>query len=62
MIDHIGISVSNFAASKAFYTQVLGPIAYQLLMERSAAFTGSHGVARFGEPPNLSPITCCVSR
>jgi catechol 2,3-dioxygenase-like lactoylglutathione lyase family enzyme len=33
MIDHTGISVSNFAASKTFYAQALARIGYQLLME-----------------------------
>jgi len=51
MIDHIGISVSNFTASKAFYTQTLAPIGYQLLMELPVAITGRHDVAGFGEPP-----------
>jgi catechol 2,3-dioxygenase-like lactoylglutathione lyase family enzyme len=51
MIDHIGISVSNFVASKAFYTQALAPIGYQLLMELPAAITGSRDVGGFGEPP-----------
>ncbi len=53
MIDHTGISVSNFAASKAFYSQALKPIGYSLLMELPAAVTGSHDVAGFGEPPKL---------
>ena len=51
MIDHTGVSVSNFATSKAFYTQALAPMGYQCLMELSAAITGSHDVAGFGEPP-----------
>jgi catechol 2,3-dioxygenase-like lactoylglutathione lyase family enzyme len=51
MIDHTGISVSNFAASKMFYAQALAPIGYQLLMELPAAITGTHDVAGFGEPP-----------
>lgn len=51
MIDHTGISVSNFAASKAFYIQALQPIGYSLLMELPAAVTGSCDVAGFGEAP-----------
>lgn len=51
MIDHTGVSVSNFAVSKAFYAQALAPIGYQVLMELSAAITGTHDVAGFGEPP-----------
>lgn len=51
MIDHTGVSVSNFSASKAFYTQALAPIGYALLMELPASVTGSADVAGFGEPP-----------
>jgi catechol 2,3-dioxygenase-like lactoylglutathione lyase family enzyme len=51
MIDHTGVSVSDFLASKAFYTHALAPIGYQLLMELPAAVTGSHDVAGFGELP-----------
>jgi catechol 2,3-dioxygenase-like lactoylglutathione lyase family enzyme len=51
MIDHTGISVSNFAASKAFYARALAPIGYQLMAEFPAAITGSHDVAGYGEPP-----------
>ncbi|MGE0115566.1 MAG: VOC family protein [Steroidobacteraceae bacterium] len=51
MIDHIGLSVSNFVASKVFYTQALVPIGYQLLMELPASVTGHNNVAGFGEPP-----------
>jgi catechol 2,3-dioxygenase-like lactoylglutathione lyase family enzyme len=51
MIDHTGISVSNFAASKAFYTQALAPIGYRLLLEFPAAITGNYDVAGFGEAP-----------
>jgi len=51
MIDHTGVSVSNFAISKAFYIRALAPIGYELLAEFPAAVTGSHAVAGFGEPP-----------
>ena len=33
MIDHIGIPVTDMAASKAFYAQALAPLGYSLLME-----------------------------
>ncbi len=33
MIDHIGISVSDYEKSKAFYQSVLEPLGYALLME-----------------------------
>ena len=51
MIDHSGYNVSDFVRSKAFYTQALGAIGYQLLAEFPAAVTGSVDVAGFGEPP-----------
>lgn len=51
MIDHTGISASDFARSKAFYTKALAPIGYQLLMEFPAAVTKSVDVAGFGVPP-----------
>ena len=50
MIDHTGVVVSDFQRSKAFYQQALAPLGYQLLMEFSAAVTGSTDVAGFGEP------------
>lgn len=33
MIDHIGISVSDYEASKLFYQAVLEPLGFSLLME-----------------------------
>ena len=51
MIDHTGISISDYERSKAFYTAALAPIGYQLLVELPAAVTGSTDVAGFGEPP-----------
>ena len=51
MIDHTGVTVRNFQASKAFYTNALAPIGYALLLEVSASVTGHHDVAGFGEPP-----------
>jgi len=51
MIDHTGLSVSDFAKSKTFYTQALAPIGYGLIVEFSAAKTGRGDVAGFGVPP-----------
>ena len=45
MIDHIGITVSDYEKSKAFYRAALAPLGYELLMEVAEA--GSH--AGFGE-------------
>jgi catechol 2,3-dioxygenase-like lactoylglutathione lyase family enzyme len=51
MIDHIGVGVSDFVASKAFYTKALQAIGYELLYEPPAEATG-HGVAAgFGVAP-----------
>ena len=46
MIDHVGLGVSDLEQSKAFYQQALGPLGYQLLMERD----GSAGFGRNGKP------------
>ena len=37
MIDHIGVLVSNYGASKRFYERALEPLGYSLVMEVSAA-------------------------
>ena len=51
MIDHPGISASDFEKSKAFYSKALGAIGYALLLEFPASVTGHTDVAGFGEPP-----------
>ncbi|MBN8750752.1 MAG: VOC family protein [Variovorax sp.] len=51
MIDHTGITVSDFARSKSFYASALAPLGYALLMELPASVTGHADVAGFGEPP-----------
>jgi catechol 2,3-dioxygenase-like lactoylglutathione lyase family enzyme len=51
MIDHTGVTVSDFDKSKKFYSQALKPIGYELLLEFSTSVTGSTNVAGFGEPP-----------
>ncbi|HTC26747.1 VOC family protein [Dyella sp.] len=51
MIDHTGLSASDFDKSKAFYTKALSAIGYALLMEFPASVTGNTDVAGFGEPP-----------
>ena len=51
MIDHTGVSVSNYASSKAFYSQALGAIGYSLLMEIPVAVTKRAEVAGFGVAP-----------
>jgi catechol 2,3-dioxygenase-like lactoylglutathione lyase family enzyme len=44
MIDHLGIAVSDFDRSKAFYAKALAPLGYTLIKEFP-------GVAGFGVPP-----------
>jgi catechol 2,3-dioxygenase-like lactoylglutathione lyase family enzyme len=51
MIDHVGLSVRDFAASKAFYAAALAPLGYTVLMEVPAAATGDQAAAGFGVPP-----------
>jgi catechol 2,3-dioxygenase-like lactoylglutathione lyase family enzyme len=51
MIDHAGLTVSDFAKSKAFYARALAPIGYQLIMELPASVTGRGDIAGFGVPP-----------
>jgi catechol 2,3-dioxygenase-like lactoylglutathione lyase family enzyme len=36
MIDHIGFAVSDYKKFKAFYTQALAPLGYELIMEVTA--------------------------
>ena len=51
MIDHTGLTVSDFRKSKAFYLRALAPIGYELIMELPAAETGDSDAAGFGTPP-----------
>ena len=47
MLDHIGFPVSDFARSKAFYTQALAPLGISVLMEVALSDDGD-GYAGFG--------------
>jgi catechol 2,3-dioxygenase-like lactoylglutathione lyase family enzyme len=51
MIDHTGVTVSDFDRSKAFYQAALLPIGYALLADFPPSVTGNVSVAGFGEPP-----------
>jgi predicted GNAT superfamily acetyltransferase/catechol 2,3-dioxygenase-like lactoylglutathione lyase family enzyme len=57
VIDHIGVLVSDFAVSKAFYVSALAPIGHVLLRESRAADAGGgeepgeSDTAGFGVPP-----------
>ncbi len=55
MIDHTGITVSDFAKSKAWYAKALAPIGYGVLMEIPASVTGYVDVAGLGETATGKP-------
>jgi catechol 2,3-dioxygenase-like lactoylglutathione lyase family enzyme len=46
MLDHVGLSVSDFARSKSFFERALAPLGYKCLME----FTGVAGFGGEGKP------------
>ena len=48
MLDHVGIGVSDFARSKAFYDKALMPLGIGVVMEVTAEQTGGHPAAGFG--------------
>ena len=50
MIDHLGVTVSDFDRSLAFYKSVLAPLGYGLVMEVTPEMTGNGSRhAGFGE-------------
>ncbi len=50
MLDHVGIEVSDFGRSKAFYEQALEPLGIRLLMEPV------EGAAGFGSDTKHGPM------
>ena len=48
MLDHIGIPVSDYARSLAFYTRALAPLGIDLIMEVTPEMTGNGSAAGFG--------------
>jgi len=53
VIDHVTLRVSNFEASKAFYTRVLAPLGHELGwedVERKGAEWGDFSIAEDGGP------------
>lgn len=48
MLDHIGIPVSEYARSVAFYKQALAPLGIGLIMEATPEMTGNCSAAGFG--------------
>ena len=49
MLDHIGVTVSDFARSRAFYTRTLAPLGIGVIMEVSAEQSGGSAHVGFGE-------------
>ena len=52
MLDHVGLTVSDFARSKAFYAAALQPLSITLIMEVTAEETGADAHAGFGADGN----------
>ena len=50
MLDHIGIEVSDYERSKAFYAEALKPLGMELLMEPAP------GACGFGLPADQKPF------
>ena len=50
MLDHIGVEVSDYERSKAFYTDALKPLGLELPMEPVP------GAGGFGEPADQKPF------
>lgn len=48
MIDHMGVGVSDFEKSSAFYQQALEPLGYKKQVELSPDITGDVWVGGFG--------------
>jgi catechol 2,3-dioxygenase-like lactoylglutathione lyase family enzyme len=48
MIDHTGLTVSDFERSREFYARALAPLGYAILKELTREQTGGAGVAGFG--------------
>jgi catechol 2,3-dioxygenase-like lactoylglutathione lyase family enzyme len=48
MIDHIGLTVRDLDASKAFYDAAFAPLGIDVVMSVSAEETGNHGHLGYG--------------
>ena len=66
-LDHIGINVTDYERSKAFYTKALEPLGISLVMEFGKAagfgrnkkpdFWIGQGTASYQKPEHVAPIT-----
>ena len=50
MLDHLGFSVSDYAASRDFYRQALAPLGYSVVMEVTREMSGDYEGCGFGPP------------
>jgi catechol 2,3-dioxygenase-like lactoylglutathione lyase family enzyme len=48
MLDHVGLTVSDFARSRAFYVAALAPLGYTPVMDVTKEQTGGYEGAGFG--------------
>jgi catechol 2,3-dioxygenase-like lactoylglutathione lyase family enzyme len=56
MLDHVGLEVSDYERSKAFYTEALKPLGLELLMEPV------DGAGGFGLPADQKPFFWIATR
>ncbi|HEY9880158.1 MAG TPA: VOC family protein [Leptolyngbyaceae cyanobacterium] len=57
MSDRMGVTVTNYERSKAFYTAALAPLGIVLVVEYPASTTGNTEVAGFGLQIGAIPLT-----
>lgn len=50
MIDHLGIDVADYAASRRFYERVLAALGHGVVMEVTREMTGGYEGCGFGPP------------
>lgn len=50
MIDHLGIEVADYAASRAFYARVLAALGHGIVMEVTRDVSGGYEGCGFGPP------------
>lgn len=54
MLDHLGLNVSDYARSRAFYEQALAPLGFAVIMELTPEMTGGArqgcGLGEAGKP------------
>ena len=50
MFDHVGIAVSNFPRSRAFYLAVFAPLGFEVVMDVTKEQTGGYEGTGFGMP------------